>query len=333
MATISEVKSDLEKIFRKEIMHSVFLWGPPGIGKSSVVRSVAENLNLELIDQRISQIAPVDLRGLPYVENGISHYAPQSWLPTEGRGILFLDEFNMATPSMMGIAQQLILDRKVGEYTLPDGWFVLGAGNRVEDKAAISQMPSPVANRFIHFETEADLTSFKKYAIPAGFNEQIISFLNFRPQLLFDFNKNAKAWPSPRSWEFASSLLDVDIDIANAIGAGAASEFYSYQSIYSKLPDVDGIMNGEEIPVPREPSLMYAVCGALASRAKTAEQFFKGFVWVMDGSTEDFAIMYLTDAISAMESLGLSSKFYLLCSKDVKMLHFLEKINKMKTEW
>jgi len=241
MATISDIQAALTKIIDNDIKHSVFLWGPPGIGKSSVVKGVAKSNDLELIDLRISQLAPTDLRGLPYIEDGQARFAPPSFLPTEGTGILFVDEFNMASPSMMSIAQQLILDRRVGDYAVPDGWFIVAAGNRAEDRAAVSQMPSPVANRFIHFNVESDLASWKEYAISNNMNEQIVSFMNFRPQLLFDFNKNATAWPSPRSWEFADSLMSIGVEINAAVGDGAAAEFYAYQSIYSRLPDVDSI--------------------------------------------------------------------------------------------
>lgn len=329
MATISEVQSALAKILSKGIKHSVFMWGPPGIGKSSVVKKIAKDSDMQLIDLRISQLAPTDLRGLPYVEDGRAKFAPPTFLPTEGSGILFVDEFNMASPSMMGIAQQLILDRQVGDYVVPDGWFIVAAGNRTEDRAAVSQMPAPVANRFIHFNVEADLPSWKEYAISQGVNEQIVSFLNFRPQLLFDFNKNATAWPSPRSWEFAGSLLDIGVEVDAAVGGGTAAEFYAYQSIYSRLPDVDSILSGGSVEVPKEPSLMYAVCGALVSRAKSSQAFFNGAKWLIGATTEDYVGLFMSDAMVAMKANNLQGGFVKLVAKDPQIKAFITKYQEL----
>lgn len=329
MATISEVQNSLNKVIQNSVKHSVFLWGPPGIGKSSIMRKVAKDNDLKYIDLRISQLAPTDIRGLPYVENGQAHFAPPSFLPTEGRGILAIDEFNMASPSMMGIAQQLILDRQVGDYKVPDGWFIVAAGNRTEDRAAVSQMPAPVANRFIHFNVESDLSSWKEYAIQNGINEQIVSFLNFRPQLLFDFNKNATAWPSPRSWEFANSLLSIGLEVDAAVGEGTAAEFYAYQSIYSRLPDVDAVLNGEKVEVPTEPSLMYAVCGALVARAKSAQGFFNAVKWLIGGTTEDYIGLFMGDSMIAMKANNQQGAFVKLAAKDSQIKAFITKYQEL----
>lgn len=327
MSTISSLTQSLNALIKNKIQHSVFIWGAPGIGKSTAVRDVARQNNMELVDLRISQLAPTDLRGLPYVEGGMAKFAPPTFLPQDGQGILFVDEFNMASPSMMGIAQQLILDREVGDYKVPDGWYIVAAGNRSQDRASVSQMPAPVANRFIHFNVEANLESWKEYAIIKDINEQIISFLNFRPQLLFNFNKNATAWPSPRSWEFANSLLKIDLPINAAIGEGAAVEFNAYKTVYSKLPDIDKILTGEEIEVPTEPSLMYAVCGALVSRAKTAEHFFNGMSWLIKGTTEDYVGLFMGDAMIALKSKNLQGAFVKAVSKDKAAKEFITKYN------
>ena len=329
MATISEVQTALTKIIDKSISHSVFLWGPPGVGKSSIVKKIAQDNDLELIDLRISQLAPTDIRGLPYVEEGLAKFAPPAFLPQEGRGILFVDEFNMASPSMMGIAQQLILDRQVGDYKVPDGWFIIAAGNRAEDRAAVSQMPAPVANRFIHFNVESDLSSWKEYAIKAGMNEQIISFLNFRSPLLFEFNKNATAWPSPRSWEFANSLLDIGLDISSAVGDGTSAEFYAYQTIYSKLPDIQAILSGEEVEVPKEPSLMYAVCGAIVSRAKSAQDFYNAVKWLIKGTTEDYVGLFMGDAMISLKANNLQGALVKLIAKDPQVNAFITKYQEL----
>ncbi|UYE97134.1 MoxR-like ATPase [Cyanophage S-TIM61] len=329
MSTISSLTKSLNTLIENKVKHSVFIWGAPGIGKSSAVTQVAKDKDLELIDLRISQLAPTDIRGLPYTKDGRAYFAPPSFLPTDGEGILFLDELNMASPSVMGIAQQLILDRQVGDYKVPEGWFIVAAGNRTEDRAAISQMPAPVANRFIHFHIDSSLDSWKEYAIGAGINEKILAFLNFRPQLLYNFEKNQSAWPSPRSWEFANTLLNIDLSIESAVGTGAASEFYAYQTIYTELPNVDLIFDGEDIPVPHEPSLIYAVCGALINRAKTADNVFKGLKWLMRGTTEDYVGLYMSDAMIALKAKNLQGAFIKIVSKDSDTKDFMKKYQEL----
>ena len=325
MATINKLTSSLQTLVKNNIKHSVFVWGPPGIGKSSVIKDVAKANDLDFIDLRISQLAPTDIRGLPYVKDGNAHFATPSFLPKSGSGVLCIDEFNMAAPSVMGIAQQLILDRQVGDYKVPDGWFIIAAGNRIEDRAAVSQMPAPVANRFIHFNIDPSLDSWKEYAIKHGISEQILSFLNFRPQLLYNFEKSQSAWPSPRSWEFANSLLEIGLDIESAVGAGAASEFYAYRTIYSELPDVGAIFSGEEVAVPREPSLIYAVCGSMVSRAKSAEDFYKGLKWLMGGTTEDYIGLYMSDALVSIRAKNIQGAFVKLLAKDAEAKKFMTK--------
>ena len=235
----------------------------------------------------------------------------------------------MASPSVMGIAQQLILDRQVGDYKVPDGWFIIAAGNRTEDRAAISQMPAPVANRFIHFHIDSSLDSWKEYAIAQNINEKILAFLNFRPQLLYNFEKNQTAWPSPRSWEFANSLLAIDLNIDSAVGTGAASEFYAYQTIYNDLPNVELIFEGKEVKVPHEPSLIYAVCGAIITRAKTADNIFQGLKWLMGGTTEDYIGLYMSDALIALKAKNLQGSFIKIASKDAETRNFIKKYQEL----
>lgn len=140
--TPEALAGSLTAILSNEIKLSLMIWGPPGVGKSSIVAQCATENGLDLIDLRLSQLAPTDLRGLPVPVDRVCTWYPPEFLPRDGRGILFLDEINMAPPAMQGIAQQLILDRKVGSYEVPDGWFVWAAGNRKEDKASVFDLPT-----------------------------------------------------------------------------------------------------------------------------------------------------------------------------------------------
>jgi hypothetical protein len=327
---VSEAAKTLQAIIAGAIKTSVMMWGAPGIGKSSIVQQVAEQNGMEVIDVRLSQLAPTDIRGLPFVQEGIAHFAPPSFLPQSGKGILFLDEVNLAPPAIQNVAMQLVLDRRVGDYTVPDGWFIVAAGNRVEDRAAVNQMPAPLANRFLHFTVEHDLNSWKTYAIKHGIREEIISYLNFRPDSLHKFSKDAIAWPSPRSWGYASDLLKIGLSVDPAVGEGAAAEFKSFIKIYSKLPAVEKVLNGDmSVKMPNEPSMVYAVTGALVARSETVDNYFNAAKWLVGATTEDYLGVFFYDAITALSVKGMFENFAVKVNKDKDLQSFMARYAKL----
>jgi hypothetical protein len=266
---------------------------------------VAKAHGLKLVDLRLSQLAPTDLRGLPVAEDGISRWFPPEFLPKEGRGILFLDEINMAPPAMQGIAQQLILDRRVGTYQVPDGWFIWAAGNRKSDRAAVFEMPSALANRFIHLDLMVDLDSFKSWGLRNGLSEQILAFLAFRPTLLHAVDAKNAAWPSPRSWCMADKLLALDLSMEPAVGLGPAQEFNAFRAAYETLPDLDSILRGRgKAPFPAEPSARYAAVLGLAARMQSAEQGVNGLLWLVKNAESEWVQFYANDLFRILRERG-----------------------------
>jgi len=164
------------------------LWGPPGVGKSEMVSQVAKKNNVEVIDIRLSQMEPSDLRGIPFRENESVEWAVPAMLPNVERhgetGILFLDEITSAAPSVSAAAYQLILDRRLGQYEVPKGWAIFAAGNRQGDRGVTYTMPAPLANRFSHFEVDLNLDDWVAWAYANDIDDRIIAFLRFRPDLL-----------------------------------------------------------------------------------------------------------------------------------------------------
>ena len=296
----------LAQFVAHQVRHAIMIWGPPGVGKSSVVARVANEADLGFVDVRLSQLAPTDLRGLPVPDNGISRWFPPEFLPRDGTGILFLDELNMAPPTMQGVAQQLILDRKVGSYELPDGWFVWAAGNRKEDRASVHDMPAPLANRFLHLDVTADLDSFRRFVAKRGLDERIASFLAFRPSMLHAIDPKRPAWPSPRSWEMANALLTIGVSIAPAVGEAAASEFDAFCAVYETLPRIDGILtgNGSSLDWPQEPSARYALTLGLALRADSAKKAVSGFGWLVERATPEWVQLYAADVAWRLRNRG-----------------------------
>ncbi len=328
--TALELQGFLNQLIASNVKLAVMLWGAPGIGKSSIVQQVAKAQGLDFVDVRLSQLAPTDLRGLPVAENGTAKWFPPEFLPTSGSGIFFLDELNMAAPTMQGIAQQLILDRAVGSYILPDGWFVWAAGNRREDRASVFEMPAPLANRFLHLEMSADLDSFKRYALDKNLNERIIAFLAFRPNLLHAPDNARPAWASPRSWEMASKLLAAGLPIAPAVGEGTEAEFRAFERIYSSLPEIDAILNGAtHLEFPTEPSARYAVTIGLAIRGSGVEQVLNAFKWLVNKAEVEWVHFYVQDALAKIRSLGQMGVLIGLVGQEPRLKDFIREINEL----
>lgn len=277
---------DREFLSAQEGHHTpVMLWGPPGVGKSQIIAQVAARHGVPMIDIRLSQMEPSDLRGIPFRIEDRVEWAIPSMLPDAKRhgpqGILFLDEITSAPPSVSAAAYQLILDRRLGAYQIPESWAIFAAGNRQGDRGVTYTMPAPLANRFSHFEVEANLDDWVVWAYANNIDERLIGFLRFRPELLFDFDPahNPVAFPSPRSWEFAHRALQKFGDhpelllptLQACVGPAAGLELNAFIENLDRMPDLDAILRGEEVAVPREVDLQYAVASALVGRAIRAK--------------------------------------------------------------
>ncbi len=282
-----EVILDQEFLSTEEGHHTpVMLWGPPGVGKSQMVAQIGGRHGVPVIDIRLSQMEPSDLRGTPFRTGEHVEWATPAILPDAVRhgekGILFLDEITSAPPSVSAAAYQLILDRRLGEYEVPDGWAIFAAGNRQGDRGVTYTMPAPLANRFSHFEFETNLDDWVAWAYANGIDERVIGFLRFRPELLFDFDPahNPVAFPSPRSWEFAHRGLQkfgnqptlLQGTLQACVGPAAGVELNAFVNSLDQMPDLDGIVEGSETAVPREIDLQYAVAAALVGRAIRAKE-------------------------------------------------------------
>jgi len=303
--TPQELTPFLSNLIKNRLQLSLMLWGPPGIGKSSIVFDVAKQSDLELVDLRLSQLAPTDLRGLPVAEDGLSRWFPPEFLPHKGKGILFLDEINMAPPTMQGIAQQLILDRRVGSYRVPEGWFIWAAGNRKSDRAAVFEMPSALANRFIHLDLVPDFESFKAWGLRSGLSEQVLAFLAFRPSLMHQIDAQRPAWPSPRSWLMANQLWMSGLTVEPAVGPAVAGEFEAFCAIYQGLPDLESILDGtSKASFPAEASARYATVLGLLVRSGDVEAAVNALSWLVSNGGAEWVQFFATDLFRLMREKG-----------------------------
>ena len=195
----SRLKAVLESMLGQR--WPAFIWGPPGIGKSSIVHAIAAERGLPVIDLRASLLDPTDLRGIPAIEGGRAVWCPPAFLPREGEppGVLFLDEINAAPPLVQASLYQLVLDRRVGEYVLPEGWWIVAAGNRQQDRAVTFRMSSALANRFVHLDLEADVEDWRDWALTRRLQPLVVSFIGVRPQLLWQEPGDSAAYPTRSS--------------------------------------------------------------------------------------------------------------------------------------
>ena len=276
-----ELKESLAKLIDAKL--PTFIWGSPGIGKSSIVKQIAKEKNLEFIDLRLSLLDPTDLKGIPFFDNKNNEavWAQPNFLPKESSslGILFLDEINTAPPSVQAAAYQLVLDRKVGDYKLPDGWAIVAAGNSESDRGVVYRMPPPLANRFIHLEMEVSFEDWKSWAYQNSIEPSIIAFLNYDNSKLFNFNPNSneKSFATPRSWEYVDKILKANIDkgsklelLSGAVGKDAAVSFIAFKKVMHQLPNIEDILNGKDIEIKQDSQLLFALISALVAKLKDA---------------------------------------------------------------
>ena len=322
--TPTELTAYLTTLTAKRLPLSVMIWGAPGIGKSSIVAQVAAAHGLPCIDLRLSQLAPTDLRGLPVADGEVARWLPPEFLPRTGSGILFMDEINLAPPALQGVAQQLVLDRRVGSYALPEGWLVWAAGNRKEDRAAVFDMPAPLANRFLHLNVEVDFESFKSYGFTSGVPEQVLAFLSYRPELLHRFSPAEPAWPSPRTWVLAGQLLAAGLAVAPAVGEGAAAEFDAYRALYADLPDLDLIRlgKGDKLAFPAEPSARYATVVGLALRLQNGREGGHAFRWLVERAEAEWVQVFAGDALRHLRSRKQLGELAKLLQEDERLQRF-----------
>jgi len=306
---IKQTKRYFKELINSKQHESIMLWGGPGIGKSQGIKQVAKELKADLIDLRLSLLNPVDLRGLPFIdkEKQEASWLKPTFLPkTNKLTILFLDEINLAPLSVQSAAYQLILDRKIGEYEVPDNTYIIAAGNRMEDRAHVTEFPAPLANRFIHINVDPDYDSWRDWAIREEINEKIISFLSNDPEYLYKKpKKGVKAFPTPRSWEFASKNLRIDKNIRKEVlngivGEEAVNQFYAWIRIYKELPDIDKILNGSmvnkkgffnKVEVPDRNDIISTLTISLGIRSK--EDNFDNVVKYIDYLPKEYQLLYI----------------------------------------
>lgn len=331
--THSQLESVIVKYYKSK--RALFIWGTMGIGKSFKIRDAARRVAKELgkkidednlrygslkhindpeyfmvIDIRLSQCDPSDLRGIPVweKEKKATQWLPPSTFPRAGYGIIFFDELNLAPNLVQASAYQFILDRSLGEYLVPEGYAVMAAGNRLEDRANVFEMSSPLSNRMGHVQLDPpSVEDWTSWAAQNDIDPRIVGYLNFKQASLFNFDPRLKekAFCTPRTWHFASDLIK-DIPITDLesirlytgslVGEGEATTFTGFLKLRHQLrPIKEYFEKAKDIDLPEKVDLQWALVTSVVEYFKThnEEKVLLQFIELMKRFSEEYAVFTL----------------------------------------
>jgi MoxR-like ATPase len=284
--TPNQASRILERLLRADGTPPVYLEGAPGVGKSSIVHQVAQNLELPVLDVRAAYLTPPDLIGLPALERDsgrTTYYLPEFLPEANTKGVLVLEELPSAAPAIQVALYQLLLDRKVGwRYELPNAWRVIATGNRLED-GYTHPLSNAMATRLLRLEVRADFEEFLQYGLHNNIHPLVSAFVSRNPHLLHQPLEQSPHHPNPRTWMMASSVLktfddynsnDLEPALAGVLGDGVARTFTAFLKLSAFVPDVEEVLERGAVPrnVPRlseRPDVVYAYANSLVSALST----------------------------------------------------------------
>ena len=277
-------------------------------------------------------MTPSDLLGVPYKgDSGRSVNLLPAWWPTKENGVIFLDEINLGSPAMQAAAYQLVLDRKVGTHKLPSGFFIIAAGNRSSDKAAVRDLAAPLANRFVHVAIDVDYDEWRSWALGTSSlsseeavqkgmaleeaRSLIVAFLDQESGKHLAGTPVSGPFPSPRSWEYVSRIMTMDLPIdvmkeliVGSIG-GIGAEFLEFCNVRLSLPDIKGIISGKvKAQKVERADLSYYLLSVLETHfceSKDGKQKNNIFDWVAKSLNPEFVVMFLKR--ETVKSAGVKS--------------------------
>jgi hypothetical protein len=303
---------------------SLMIWGPPGVGKSSVVAQSAAERGYGFVDIRLTQVQVIDLLGLPYLEelasgdreaaSRVTRFAQSAMLPPagdEGRWIIMLDELPSALPAIQVQAYQMMTEHRIGPHRLPASCHVVAAGNRISDRAVVHRMPSALISRCTHVEVAPDLEQWLTYMYPRGLRADVAAYLRTNPQRLLDEAiSDTTPFACPRTWTYANWILNsaeqagesiedsrtVRTVLEGTIGPGVAADWFTYRRLFARIPDTRAIMEGRDSPKPPEqPDVLYATVASLVGLCREYRDLSHFLRWLRK-LPRNFAVLALRDS-------------------------------------
>ncbi len=289
-----------------------FIWGPPGIGKSALVRDAADLLELPCVTLLGTQIAPEDLIGVPRIRSQgdafVTEFCPPRAILRTEPFLLFIDELNSAVPDVQKAFYSLILDRRLGDYVLPLGSRVVGAGNRVEDRALVRPMATALSNRMVHVALAPDAAAWLEWGANNGIHPIVLGFVRARPDRLFEPPPSdaTPAYPTPRAWHMLSDALHVVGEhlwaavASGTVGDRAGAEISAFAKRALEAPSLEDLALGKR-PVPRDPELLYFLGASCISRLSSNK--------ISDGELAAKALTLLSAASKEVAVWAVDSAF------------------------
>ena len=305
----STVKKAVELCMRARVVP--FIVGSPGCGKSQIVKEIADEYGLKMIDCRLSTMEPTDLQGLPWIQDGKAQFNPYEFFPLEDTPIpkgyqgwcLFLDEFNSASRATQAAAYRVVLDREVGQHKLHSHCFVIAAGNKLTDNAIVNRLSTAMISRVVHLPMIADFDDWLlNFAIPHKIDERIIAYLSMYPDKLmqFDPEREDEVFCSPRTWEFASKLIRANEGklskglipvLSGCITFEEATSFVQFSEVYKDLITIDMLQKNPDMEPPQDHATLWATVIHLINA--TTKDNFKDLVVFLRKIPSTFQIVYL----------------------------------------
>ena len=324
--TPRQLKSNLLDCLNADVVPMI--WGPPGIAKSAVVEQTATQTNRTLFDIRSNIKESPDFTGYLCLTECRPGQPPKMTAPADlppmdlaAPSLLFLDEINGASRDVQGALFQLVQDRRLNSYRLPDDCRIVCAGNRTVDRGVANAMPTPLKNKMVHLNVEPDVDQWvEDYAIPQGVHPVVIAWHGFKKAsnvqtlMIFDPKSDDPAFASPRSWTALSKIMHQNANpstalVCGTIGAGIGIEFSGFAKVAAEMPPADLIwLNPTAAPIPQEVSAVYAVAGMIAASVTipTMPQFVQ---YITRFPSQEFSVFAMDCATRRAPELAHSPAF------------------------
>ena len=317
----STLKDTITSLLKANVRRSAVIVGPPGGGKTSIVKQIAKDLGYQYVQRHLPTMLVEDM-GVPMIDKPMLYYKISDWFPAKGSkydtgvpGILCFDDRNQAGNDLQKVLANLVQERELHGIPMADNWHVISTGNRQSDRAGANRVLSHLSDREFEFELETHIDDWTVYAMENGIRPEVISFIRFKSALLHDFDPQRDKNPTPRSWcEGVSPAIDVVPKAAEydtfkgAVGEGPAAEFTGFLKIARKLPNPDAILlNPTSAEVPTDPATLFALSGSLAQRASTSN--FERVCQYVERMSPEFSVLTVSMAVRRDKALHNTAAF------------------------
>ena len=325
------LRSSIEAVQADENMSAslppVMVWGAPGVGKSTIVKSLAKEMGVGFVDVRLAQMESIDIRGLPLPDKEAHcvQWLPSSIFPRDNSkgGIIFLDELSAAPKDVQVASYELILDRQLGGgdiYKVPSKWVIVAAGNRSCDRAVSTTMSSALANRMMHLEIEANAEDWATWAVAHDIHPSVVGFINFKPKMLLDVDDQnlERGFPTPRSWERVSQMCKILKNetllrkaVYGLVGVSAGQQFMEFHKMAAQMDNVLDMMTNpkSKVVIPTRDDLKFAMTSAMVYHVwkgkgdEDTKNRVAGFLRISMGLPPSFATMAMKAARIGTETV------------------------------